>query len=78
MEAGVKKRSVSVKRMKFDVLAAAHSNAVQTQNRLGEYVSAIPEPFFYGFGYRCGCGKFFVRYDIYRGHYALEHILQLD
>lgn len=54
----------------------------QTQNKDGQYVPAIPEPY-YGFtGVKCECGKWFRGFfndaeAEYRGHYALEHILKI-
>ena len=70
--------SNAIEKMKFNIFAAAAGAQVQAQNRLGQYVPAIPEPFFHSFGHRCGCGQFFLRYESYRGHYALKHIMQLD
>jgi hypothetical protein len=48
-----------------------------TQNDLGEWVPAIPVPF-YGLRKRCGCGRKFWTAAGYRGHYALRHVLHLD
>jgi len=50
---------------------------VETKNRDGKYVPAIPEPY-YGLRMRCKCGAKFWKRDTYRGHYALKHILRLD
>ena len=50
---------------------------VSTQNRLGKYVPAIPEPF-HGLRKHCECGAKFWSMDAYRGHYALVHILHLE
>lgn len=52
---------------------------VATMNERGEYVPAIPEPFF-GFLGRCTChcGRVFGGRENYRGHYALVHILGLE
>lgn len=44
------------------------------QNKLGEWVPAIPLPFF-GFRRKCRCGAKFWTLEGYRGHYALAHIL---
>jgi len=45
-----------------------------TQNERGEWVPAIPLPF-YGLRKRCTCGRSFWTEEGYRGHYALAHIL---
>jgi hypothetical protein len=50
------------------------TTAVQAQNSRGEWVPAIPLPFF-GMRKRCECGRKFWTLDGYRGHYALVHIL---
>lgn len=48
---------------------------VMTQNARGEWVPAIPLPYL-GLRRRCGaCDRRFWTMDGYRGHYALEHIL---
>jgi len=48
----------------------------QTQNERGEWVPAIPEPYFRAFGrVRCDCGEKFRNRRRYREHYALAHIL---
>ena len=46
-----------------------------TQNKAGQWVPAIPLPF-YGLRKRCGCGRRFWTEEGYRGHYALVHILE--
>ncbi len=46
----------------------------QTQNKRGQWVPAIPLPF-YGLRKHCHCGRKFWTMDGYRGHYALAHIL---
>jgi len=48
-----------------------------TQNKAGEWVPAIPLPF-YGLRKRCGCGRRFWTATGYRGHYALLHVMHLD
>lgn len=48
---------------------------VQTKNRFGEYVTAIPEPYYAGFIKICFCGHIFITKRHYQGHYSLEHIL---
>lgn len=48
--------------------------SVSVQNARGEWVSAIPQPF-YGLRYKCGCGRSFWTVAGYKGHYALAHIL---
>jgi hypothetical protein len=50
---------------------------VTTQNDRGEWVPAIPVPF-YGLRKHCSCGRKFWTERGYRGHYALAHILRLD
>ena len=53
-------------------------NTVQIQNKRGEWVTAIEEPYYLGFGRcKCRCGKKFWSLEAYRGHYALKHILAL-
>lgn len=50
-----------------------------TTNRIGEYVPAIPMPFYLRFGRcKCDCGKSFSSEKRYREHYALSHILNLE
>ena len=48
--------------------------SVSTQNRRGEWVPAIPMPFF-GLRKRCSCGAKFWTLVGYEGHYARDHIL---
>ena len=48
----------------------------QTQNKRGEWVPAIPLPY-YGLRKHCTCGRRFWTEQGYRGHYALAHILAL-
>ena len=48
-----------------------------TMNKKGEWVQAIPEPY-YGFKKECKCGRRFWTKKGYRAHYALKHILHLD
>lgn len=50
---------------------------ITTQNREGQWVPAIPLPF-YGLQKRCYCGARFWTSRGYRGHYALVHILKID
>jgi hypothetical protein len=59
---------------------------VQAQNNRGEWVPAIPEPFYLREvrkdkarrgKVRCDCGRVIKGYENYRGHYALVHILAL-
>jgi len=63
-------------------------DGVSTQNTAGEWVPAIPEPYWGGkrfvlFGrrrcqcYEIGCKRWFWTKDGFRGHYALAHILKL-
>lgn len=47
---------------------------IATKNKRGEYVPAIPCPY-YGIKNRCECGKKFWTVKGYEEHYALEHIL---
>lgn len=49
----------------------------QTTNARGEWVPAIPLPFF-GVRKRCSCGAKFWTSLGYRAHYALQHILGMD
>jgi hypothetical protein len=50
---------------------------ITMQNRDGQWVPAIPLPF-YGLLKRCDCGARFWTARGYRGHYALVHILKID
>jgi len=54
----------------------AEVNRVTTQNKYGEWVPAIPEPY-YGIKKHCVCGEKFWTKRRYQEHYALEHILAL-
>ena len=50
----------------------------RTQNERGEWMPAIPEPYFLVFGRaRCDCGAKFRNRRRYREHYAFAHILGL-
>lgn len=53
----------------------------QTQNKDGNWVPAIPLPYYlrklFGWKYRCDCGVVFKAEEEYRGHYALKHILNV-
>jgi hypothetical protein len=50
---------------------------VSCQNKRGEWVPAIEEPYYLIFRKKCRCGKkFWTRYG-YKAHYALRHILAL-
>lgn len=54
------------------------AEGVSVQNRRGQWVPAIPEPYHGTFGSaQCECGNKFRNYEQYRGHYALVHILAL-
>jgi len=47
-----------------------------TKNTRGEWVPAIPLPFYLPPGRkRCSCGKRFWTLEGYEAHYALRHIL---
>jgi hypothetical protein len=49
------------------------------QNDRGEWVPAIPLPYFLAFGrVRCDCGERFRGQKRYREHYALTHVLGLS
>jgi hypothetical protein len=54
--------------------ALATEPSTMTQNKLGQWVPAIPMPFL-GTRKKCHCGEKFWTLDGYRGHYALKHIL---
>jgi hypothetical protein len=56
---------------------ALRISRISTQNRRGEWVPAIPLPF-YGLRKRCTCGRKFWTAEGYRGHYALHHAMGLD
>ena len=53
-----------------------YHHGTQTQNKRGEWVPAIPYPFF-GVRKVCECGEKFWLYRNYEAHYALKHILGL-
>jgi len=48
---------------------------ITTENKKGEFVPAIPLPF-YGLRKMCHCGKKFWTEERYEEHYALHHILR--
>lgn len=50
---------------------------ITCQNKRGEWVPAIPLPYFRAFRYECTCGKKFWTLYGYEAHYALRHILGL-
>lgn len=45
------------------------------QNSRGEWVPAIPLPYFGSLRVKCTCGAKFWNLEAYEGHYALRHIL---
>lgn len=47
---------------------------ISMQNKRGEWVPAIPLPF-YGFKKKCSCGASFWKSSNYEAHYALQHIV---
>ena len=47
---------------------------VKMKNKRGEYVPAIPLPY-YAWKKKCFCGKSFWFEKNYEAHYALEHII---
>jgi hypothetical protein len=50
-----------------------------TKNRSGLWVPAIPLPYFLRWGrVQCECGRIFSKEELYRGHYALVHVMELD
>jgi len=51
-----------------------YNRNVKKENSRGEWVPAIPLPFF-GFRKTCTCGAKFWTELGYQGHYALKHIL---
>lgn len=51
--------------------------SMQTQNARGEWVPAIPLPFF-GLRKRCQCGSRFWTMRGYLGHYAYAHALGME
>lgn len=58
-----------------------YDESIRTKNKYGEWVPAIPEPFFGFFGrVKCftgDCHEVFRSREEYRAHYALKHILGL-
>lgn len=55
----------------------SESDTVTMLNGRGEWVPAIPLPFF-GIRKRCSCGAAFWKHDNYLAHYALKHIVLGD
>ncbi len=51
-----------------------YDKSMQVKNSRGEYVPAIPLPY-YGLRRMCECRKKFWTQKGYESHYALEHIL---
>jgi hypothetical protein len=57
------------------------THGMATENSRGEWVPPIPCPYYFGWGLkkcRCECGETFKNEELYRGHYALKHILFPD
>lgn len=53
-----------------------NDHGTSMQNERGEWVPAIPEPYFLAFGrVRCDCGETRWSKRSYREHYALAHVL---
>lgn len=50
-------------------------NNTTTQNKLGQWVPAIPLPFYYAIIRGCSCGRRFWTDEGYEAHYAYRHIL---
>jgi len=73
---GIPERVRSYGGIKKDDTKKEHQESVRTQNKYGEFVPAIPLPY-YGFKKQCSCGKSFWTEKHYREHFALEHILGL-
>ncbi len=46
------------------------------KNARGEWVPAIPEPYFHLIRKECECGEKFITRYRYNAHYALTHILE--
>ena len=46
---------------------------METQNKKGEWVTAIPLPY-YGFKKTCSCGESFWKEINYEEHYIVDHI----
>lgn len=46
----------------------------QTQNKKGEWIPAIEEPYYLLFRKRCRCGKKFWSAERYEEHYAYYHL----
>jgi len=47
---------------------------ISTQNKKGEWVPAIEEPYYHLFRKECRCGKKFWKKEDYEKHYAYEHL----
>jgi hypothetical protein len=66
----------------------AEQASTQVQNSRGQWVPAIPEPYYMKERStivksrkdrcRCECGRILHDYETYRGHFALVHILALS
>lgn len=50
-------------------------DGTMAQNKQGQWVPAIPLPFFGMIRVKCACGAKFSNMEAYEGHYALRHIL---
>lgn len=55
-----------------------YAPGAMTQNLMGEWVPAIPEPLHGLLRKQCQCGEWFFTVRGYRAHYALAHILKMD
>jgi hypothetical protein len=45
-----------------------------TQNSKGEWVEAVPLPYYLIFGCKCKCGEPFISEKRYEKHYVYQHI----
>lgn len=55
------------------------SYEIQAQNSRGQWVPAIPLPYFAAFHRRrCECGQSFWTTRGYHGHYAYAHVLGME
>lgn len=54
-----------------------YSDNVSTQNKYGEWVPCIEEPYYLSIRKQCRCGSRFWTQEGYRAHVALVHILGL-
>lgn len=77
--AGVCRRDCPAYDALIGTKTVARFGGVRALNGRGEWVTAIPEPYFLSFGrVRCDCERKFRGRDRYRDHFAYAHVLGMD